>query len=100
MFLHLLLLSCGPADTDTRDTGWAEGWTWTDTEDTEHTEDTEDTDPGTDTAPPSFVGTPPAEALGLPEFVVSNQYGLDRTADYLEGSPTVVWFFTTGWTDC
>ncbi len=59
------------------------------------------TDPPTDTdAAYTFVGTPPAEALGLPEFSVENQYGLWRSADYLEGSPVALWFFTTGWTDC
>ncbi|GEM_PF-3832368 len=58
-------------------------------------------DSATDSAPPpSYAGTPPAEALGLPEFTVSNQYGLMRSADYLEGSPVALWFFTTGWTDC
>ncbi len=62
--------------------------------------DTDPTETREDTAPPETVGTTPTLPLSLPEFAVSNQYGLVRSNDHLVGSRSVVWFFTTGWTDC
>ncbi len=95
MTLSLLLFACVASD-PASDTGWATGWVSTETDPTDSgTETTSPPDTGT-----AFVGSRPAEALGLPEFTVSNQYGLMRSADFLEGSPVALWFFTTGWTDC
>lgn len=95
MPLALLLFACVASET-VSDTGWATGWTNTETEPGDSGAPSSSTpDTGTD-----FVGSRPAEALGLPQFSVSNQYGLMRSADFLEGSPVALWFFTTGWTDC
>ena len=90
----LLVLACTGTE-PASDTGWATGFLDTETATPSDTDTPTDSDP-----PPSYVGSPPATALGLPEFTVSNQYGLMRSADYLEGSPVALWFFTTGWTDC
>ena len=97
MTLLALALACSSGSGTTLDTGWATHWASGDTASTTDTEPLETEDTGN---PPTLVGTPPSEPLGLPEFTVSNQYGLGRSADYLEGSPVALWFFTTGWTDC
>ena len=94
MTLLLLPLAC-TGSVNTSDTGWTASWRGTESTETDTPTDSTDTDP-----PMEFVGSPPLEALGLPEFSVSNQYGLLRSADFLEGSPVALWFFTTGWTDC
>lgn len=59
------------------------------------------TQPDTDVAeeplviPPEdeLYGTYPIDALSLPEFNATSQYGAARSREDLLGQPTVMWFF-------
>jgi hypothetical protein len=91
MVFLFFALACVPDTASPVETGWVANW--------DSGSGTVE-DPGQTDTERSFAGSIPLEPLGLPEFSVSNQYGLMRSADYLEGSPVALWFFTTGWTDC
>ncbi len=42
---------------------------------------------------PGLHGSPPAQALALPDVAVVDQHGQDRGPEDLKGRPHVLWFF-------
>lgn len=82
--LLTLLLACGPEDKGTpADTARSE----TGRPDSGETAETGDT------AVVSLHGSPPSEAVPLPEFTATNRDGSARGPSDLVGHPTVMWFY-------
>lgn len=90
-FLAVLIACGGGKPTPGDDTGGDSGSA--DTAETGETGETADTADTAETGQASLHGSPPEEAVPLPDFSATNRDGTGRGPEDLVGNPTVMWFY-------